>query len=151
MSTQPRPRTGRLPPAPPHWPRGGAVRKRPLHSSPDWRRQRLLSAQLHLLAQSLGSRQKNIDQLPIQTDHFVIFHICLNINWVIRFSKTCFLVLCVFVFSADLIETDKRNKKKPSMLHPDCTRSWTSHVAWHNCGVSATVNRPSLHCTTIAH
>lgn len=40
-STTPHPRTGTLPPEPPHWPRGGGGHRTPLHNSPDGTTHRL--------------------------------------------------------------------------------------------------------------
>lgn len=45
-STPPRPRTGTLPPAPPHWPRGGGGHRTPLYNSPDGTTHELLTTRL---------------------------------------------------------------------------------------------------------
>lgn len=109
-STRPHPRTGRLPPGPPHWPRGGAVRRRLLHSSPDWRRQRLLPSP-GLISPLTSYIHWSTSWL---TDHFVIF--CIRSEF--SESEELALLSCVFL---SLVQSSLKLCETYASLHHNCT------------------------------
>lgn len=129
-STRPRPRTGRLPPGPPHWPRGGAVRKRLLIEGG--------SGYFLLLDPRLRSRQIYINRLPDRriTLSFLVF----DINWVLRFAKRFALlywvILSLVQISLNLCETGATVNRHT--LHwrnmcgiKFCLFVWCVCVVWH--------------------